>query len=45
MVDTAAKVGLELIGDLQLEHSENPVHWKRIGLDYTFIRLSFRKSA
>ena len=27
-----------------LEHAENPVHWTRVGLDYTFIRLSFRKS-
>ncbi len=36
---------LELVGDLRLDHSENPVHWKRVGLDYTFIRLTFRKSA
>ena len=29
-----------LVGDLRLNHTENPVHWKRVGLDYTFIRLT-----
>ena len=44
-VDIARAAGLELVGDLRLDHSENPVHWKRVDLDYTFIRLTFRKSA
>jgi SAM-dependent methyltransferase len=43
MVETAAGQGLALVGDLQLEHRERPVHWKRTGLDYTFILLSFRR--
>jgi SAM-dependent methyltransferase len=43
LVDTAAGQGLALVGDLQLEHQERPVHWKRTGLDYTFILLSFRR--
>jgi hypothetical protein len=30
-----------LRGELALEHSQRPVHWKRTGLDYTFIRLAF----
>ncbi|MDQ2749304.1 MAG: hypothetical protein M3Y44_07230, partial [Actinomycetota bacterium] len=42
-VQTAAANGLSLIGDLRLEHPERPVHWKRTGLDYTFIRLAFRR--
>ena len=43
-VDLAAGHGLELMGDLRLKHAERPVHWKRTGLDYTFIRLAFRKA-
>lgn len=43
-VDIAARHGLELLGELTLEHAERPVHWKRTGLDYTFIRLSFRRA-
>ena len=42
-VKTAQANGLSLIGELQLEHPERPVHWKRTGLDYTFIRLAFRR--
>ncbi|HEV7173665.1 class I SAM-dependent methyltransferase [Pedococcus sp.] len=38
---------LELVGDLStsdsLSHRERPVHWKRVGLDYTFILLTFRR--
>ena len=41
LVFSAAAHGLNLRGELALEHSERPVHWKRTGLDYTFIRLSF----
>jgi len=43
LVETAAGQGLALVGELQLEHRERPVHWKRTGLDYTFILLSFRR--
>jgi hypothetical protein len=32
------------MGELRLAHTERPVHWKRTGLDYTFVRLSLRKS-
>lgn len=41
LVDTAADHGLRLRGQLALEHPERTVHWKRTGLDFTFIRLSF----
>jgi len=41
LVALAATHGLDLAGDLALEHAERPVHWVRTGLDYTFIRLSF----
>jgi SAM-dependent methyltransferase len=44
---TAQSCGLELVGDLStsdsLSHEERPVHWKRVGLDYTFILLTFRR--
>lgn len=41
LVATAAEYGLTLRGELALEHVQRPVHWKRTGLDYTFIRLAF----
>jgi len=44
LVDQAAEHGLRLLGDLRLDHAERPVHWDRTGLDYTFIRLSFRRA-
>ncbi|PZS16272.1 MAG: hypothetical protein DLM57_10850 [Pseudonocardiales bacterium] len=43
-VTVAAGVGLTLLGELALEHEQRPVHWKRMGLDYTFIRLTFSRS-
>jgi len=43
LVNTADANGLDLLGELQLEHPERPIHWKRFELDYTYIRLSFRK--
>jgi SAM-dependent methyltransferase len=42
IVEQAAGLGLELQGDLRLSHAERPVHWSRTGLDFTFIRLTFR---
>jgi SAM-dependent methyltransferase len=43
LVSMAGAAGLELIGELRLEHSDRPVHWKLTDLDYTFIRLAFRR--
>jgi SAM-dependent methyltransferase len=43
LVAAAATTGLDLAGELALSHSERPVHWRRTGLDYTFIRLTFRR--
>jgi SAM-dependent methyltransferase len=43
LVQLAAGKGLALIGQLNLEHAERPVHWRRTGLDYTFVRLTFRR--
>lgn len=47
IVATAHEAGLELVGDLStsdaLSHEERPVHWDRVGLDYTFILLTFRR--
>ena len=42
-VERAAAEGLDLMGELQLNHDERPVRWKRTGLDYTFIRLTFSR--
>jgi SAM-dependent methyltransferase len=44
LVTTAGSHGLLLMGDLRLAHQERPVHWARTGLDFTFIRLTFRKA-
>jgi SAM-dependent methyltransferase len=44
LVGLAGKHGLTLLGELALKHGERPVHWERTGLDYTFIRLSFRRA-
>jgi len=43
IVNEAGDAGLRLIGDLTLEHTHRPVHWPRVGIDYTFISLGFRK--
>ena len=47
LIATADDAGLELVGDLStsdaLAHEERPVHWDRVGLDYTFILLTFRR--
>lgn len=47
VVAAAEEAGLELVGDLStsdaLAHQERPVHWDRVGLDYTFILLTFRR--
>ncbi|MEO6019189.1 MAG: class I SAM-dependent methyltransferase [Knoellia sp.] len=41
----ASSQGLELLGKTpDLHHAERPVHWKRTGLDYTFILLTFRRA-
>ena len=45
-VADAATLGLDLVGDLSdeaLAHPERPCHWSRVGLDYTFILLTFRR--
>lgn len=43
LVALAGEQGLVLEGELALEHPSRPVFWKRTGLHYTFIRLTFRK--
>lgn len=46
LIETADRHGLELVGtldDATLSHTERPVHWSRVDLDYTFILLTFRK--
>lgn len=43
LVASAAGHGLDLLGELVLTHPQRPVRWARTGLDYTFIRLAFRR--
>jgi SAM-dependent methyltransferase len=43
LVASASEHSLTLRGELVLDHAERPVHWKRTGLDYTFIRIAFDK--
>jgi len=43
-VATAKDNGLQLKGELSSDHRERPVYWKRLGLRYTCIRLTFVKS-
>lgn len=43
-VATAEGAGLRLLGELQLHHDEHVVHWPRVDLDYTFLRLAFQKA-
>jgi SAM-dependent methyltransferase len=43
LVSAAAEQGLSLQGELQLNHAERPVYWRRMNLSYTFIRLTFTK--
>lgn len=44
-IASAAHEGLELVGgEPDFSHAERPVHWKRTGLDYTFILLTFRRA-
>jgi len=42
-VALAGSRGLDLIGEFRPEHAQRPVHWRRTGLDYTFVRLAFRR--
>jgi SAM-dependent methyltransferase len=42
-VELAAAEGLDLVGELKLNHEQRPVYWKRTGLSYTFIRLTFSR--
>lgn len=43
MIGAADDVGLRLLGEFRPEHAERPVRWKRQGLDYTFVRLTFQR--
>lgn len=46
LVGDGAAVGLDLVGELTdegLAHPERPCHWGRVGLDYTFILMTFRR--
>ncbi len=43
LIGTARASGLELLGSFSPDHAERPVTWRRMALDYTYVRLSFRR--
>lgn len=43
MLEIADEVGFDLIGELDPEHLESPVHWRRMGLRFTFALLGLRR--
>ena len=45
LIKHADKAGFDLDGSFSPDHPERPVHWKRIGLRFTFIRLTFTRRA
>ena len=45
LIKHADEAGLDLDGSFSPDHSERPVHWKRVGLRFTFVRLTFTRRA
>jgi SAM-dependent methyltransferase len=45
LIQHADKAGFDLDGSFSPEHPERPVHWKRIGLQFTFVRITFTRRA
>src|SRR5450631_1962230 len=45
LIKHADKAGLDLDGSFSQHHPERPVHWKRVGLRFTFVRLTFTRRA
>ena len=41
LIAAADAAGFDLDGTFAPEHSQRPVRWKRYGLNYTFVRLTF----
>ena len=41
LVSQAADAGLDLVGELSLDHPERPFYWGQAGLRYTFLLLTF----
>lgn len=45
LIKHADKAGFDLDGSFSPDHPQRPVHWKRIGLRFTFVRLTFTRRA
>lgn len=43
LLATAARLGLEPVGEVDLSCDERAVHWKRLDLSFTFLLLTLRK--
>jgi SAM-dependent methyltransferase len=45
LIKHADKAGFDLDGSFAPDHRGRPVHWKRIGLRFTFVRITFTRRA
>jgi SAM-dependent methyltransferase len=45
LITHADKAGFDLDGSFSASHPERPVHWKRVGLRFTFVRITFTRRA
>jgi SAM-dependent methyltransferase len=45
LIKHADKAGFDLDGSFSPDHPGRPVHWKRIGLRFTFVRITFTRRA
>jgi len=45
IIAVAKDLGLELISPAVLDCTERPVRWERLGIDFTFLCLAFRKTS
>ena len=45
LIKHADEAGFDLDGSFSPDHPARPVHWKRIGLRFTFVRITFTRRA
>ena len=45
LIKHADEAGFDLDGAFSPDHPQRPVHWKRVGLDFTFVRITFTRRA
>ena len=45
LIKHADEAGFDLDGSFSANHPERPVYWKRVGLHFTFVRITFTRRA